>query len=241
MNDLVPECDQVDASSTPTTLELDIVKDAGIRLFGAASRKSCERVADLFGQVWNGLPKMDRHWMKAKWQKEPRYEDCLLYVDYGPDLFIHESCACVFAAKQEMWLEGRAFERSDDDRVKAIIAHELGHLRGYADPMRPDHSEAIADLYATRVWGYKLADGVYTTDECLTLEKLARSLGLNWQVFLWHCHLRKYFIYLRPNEKLRCQCINVELGYDFKEAERTIRRLAPEKKSPGKKRRLKAK
>lgn len=226
---------------TKPVVEIDIDKDAGIRLFGTASKKSCERVSELFRQVWNGIPQTDRFWMKAKWQKEPRYEDCLLYVNYGPDLFIPESCACVFLDKQEMWLEGRAFERSNDERVKAILAHELGHLRGWADSEWPDNGEAIANLYATRVWGHKIADGVYTTEECLALEQLARSLGLNWRVFLWHCDPRKYFIYLRPHEKLELQCPNVELGYDFEEAEWTIRCLAPKKKSTGKKRRLKAK
>ena len=225
--------------TTPTTLEIDIDKDAGIRLFGTASRDSCLRLVKLFRQVWKQIPKRDQGWLTNKWQKEP-HENCLLYVSYGSDP-IPGTCACVFPDKQEMWLESRVLERSADERVKAIIAHELGHLRGYADPEWPDHGEAIANLYATRVWGYKIADGVYTTEDCLTLEELAQSLGLNWQIFLWHSDPTKYFIYLRPNEELRCQCINEELGYDFEDAEWTLRCLAPEKKSPRKKQRSKAK
>lgn len=229
-------------SATPE-MEFDIVKDAGIRLFGRASKESCVRISKLFRQVWKGLPEQDRNRMTAKWRKEP-HENCLLYVDYGPEPIIYGSCACVSGRNQEMWLESRAFERSNEERVKAIIAHELGHLRGVADPEWPDDSEAVANLYA-RLWGYKQADGVYTTEECLALEKLARSLGLNWQIFLWHSDPRKYFIYLRPHEKLKLLCLNVELGYDFEEAEESLRSPALEqdtkRRAPRSKRQLRAK
>lgn len=219
-----PRLDAQAEFTTPPTLELDIVKDAGIRLFGRASPASCQRLSKLFRQVWDGIPKRDRYWMTAKWRKQARFDNYLLCVDYGPEP-IYGSCACVSSVKQEIWIESRAFERSTDERVKAIIAHELGHLRGHADPEWSDDGEAIANLYA-RLWGYKQAEGVYTTEESLELEHLAHSLGLNWQIFLWHCEPTEYFIYLRPQQKLKLQCLNVELGYDFEEAELTIRALA---------------
>ena len=205
-------------------LQFDIVKDAGIRLYGTASRKSCQRFAQRVRAVWRRIPKCDRRWMTCKWKDLAQQEDYLLCIDYRPSP-VGKSSACVFLDKSVMWIESRVMERCDDERIEAIIAHEFGHLRAYADLDWPDEGEAIANLYA-RHWGFKDADSVYTTDECIELEQFARSLNYNWQIFQYEGALGTYFIDLHPLAKLKRWCTNNPLGWDYDEARSTLEAIA---------------
>ena len=127
-------------------------------------------------------------------------------------------------ANGEIWLDAWCVEAATDRNVKAAIAHELGHLRGWADGLWPDLSEAVAVLYAERLWRFEKGDTVFKTEECLKLDKIARQVGLKAQVFFnGECYL-----ILKDNQRLDLLAVAdldmIGSSHDeFEDIERTLR------------------
>jgi hypothetical protein len=77
---------------------IDIVPDSGIRLFGNAPRRSCERFASLFRSTWDRLPIKDRKNMLALCRRLKAHDPpTLLFVDFGPELLPATSSAIILA------------------------------------------------------------------------------------------------------------------------------------------------
>ena len=129
---------------------MDIVSNSRIRLFGNAPRRSCERFASLFRSTWDRLPTKDRKKMLTHCRHmKGRNASTLLFVDYSPRLLGATSAIC-YAKKSEIWFESRAMQASTDARVKAIIAHELGHIRSHCDPGINQDDQGLAEAEANR-------------------------------------------------------------------------------------------
>ena len=184
---------------------MDIVSDSRIRLFGNAPRRSCQRFAALFRSTWDHLPIKDRRKMLAYCRRVMgRNVSPLLYVHYESDSF-GNTCAFILPKKCEIWFERRAMRASTDARVKAIIAHELGHLRSYCDPnieeYDDDQHEAEANRYA-ELWGYPCVEVLYKTKECDGLQQFSRQFGMRWRIFYFQGFHEKHFTCLKPGERI---------------------------------------
>jgi hypothetical protein len=208
---------------------MDIVPDSRIRLFGNAPRRSCKRFASLFRTTWDSLPTKDRKKMLTYCRRvRGRNASTLLFVDYGPDLVLMPaSSAVIFAKTCEIWVESRAMQTSTDARVKAIIAHELGHLRSFYDPginlNDYDQLEREANGYA-ELWGFPCVDGVYKTRECDELEKFARHLDMRWRIFYVNGFFNECFTALSPGERIGTKCHDfIDIGGDSEEVRDEMR------------------
>ena len=182
---------------------IDIVPDSGIRLFGNAPRRSCERFASLFRSTWDRLPIKNRKKMLAHCRRLKAHDPpTLLFVDYGPETLPATSSAIVFVKKSEIWFESRAMQASTDAQVRAIIAHELAHLRSYCD--LEDLTEDGANRY-TELWGFRCVDNLYKTRECDELQKFARQLGTSWRIFYVDGFIGNHFTCLMPGDRIRAK------------------------------------
>ena len=150
-----------------------------------------------------------------------RNASTLLFVDYGPSL-LRATSAIIFAKKSEIWFESRAMQASTDARVKAIIAHELGHLRSHCDPGinqdDQDLAEAEANRYA-KLWGHPFVYNIYKTKECDELQKFSRQLGMSWRIFcVDEASSRTHFTCLKPGERFLAKDSDFyDIGEDFEE------------------------
>lgn len=149
-----------------------------LRLEGDVSARLQARFVSLFRSVWDRIPVNDQYWMlvKAKKHKEGlrvslSRETCERTNGWANDL------------QGQVWFDAWFVEAATDRHAKSLIAHELGHVRGFADPKRPDRSEAVACLYAERLWGFGQADPVFKSQLCLRLDDVVRESGLKAQVF----------------------------------------------------------
>jgi len=206
---------------------MDIVPDSGIRRFGNAPRRSCERFASLFRSTWDRLPTKDRKKMLAHCRRiKGRNASTLLFVDYGPSL-LRATSAIIFAKKSEICFESRAMQASTDARVRAIIAHELGHLRSHCDlginQDDQDLAEAEANYYA-KLWGHPFVNNLYKTEECDELQKFSRQLGMSWCIFCVEEVLcvddlcGTFFTCLKPGERFLAKDSDFyDIGEDFEE------------------------
>jgi hypothetical protein len=207
---------------------MDVVPDSRIRLFGNAPKRSCERFASLFRTTWDSLPTKDRKKMLAHCRRvRGRNASTLLFVDYGPELLPATSSAMILLEKGEIWFESRAMQASTDARVKAIIAHELGHLRSRCDPdfatYNYDQGEEEANRYV-RLWGFPCVDGVYKTSECDELQKFARHLGMRWRIFYVDGFFGEHFTALSPGERIGTKCHDfIDIGGDSEEVREYMR------------------
>ena len=210
---------------------MDIVPECRIRLFGNAPRRSCERFASLFRSTWESLRTKDRKKMLSHCRRiRGRNAPTLLFVDYGPSPLGGTSAICC-SKKVEIWFESRSMQASTDARAKAIIAHELGHLRSFCDPdiceKGLDQWEAEANRYA-ELWGYQCVDSLYKTDECDELQKYARQLGMSWRIFYLDGFFGKHFTCLKPGERIRLNDSDfIDLGADAKDVREHMRDLNP--------------
>jgi len=188
---------------------MDIVPGGGIRLFGNAPRRSCERFASLFRSTWDGLPIKDRNQVLTHCRRLKAHDPpTLLFVDYGPELLPATSSAMIHLKKSEIWFESRVIQASTDARVKAVIAHELGHLRSYCDPDNNQHdcdlAEDEANSYA-QLWGFPCVDNLYKTSECDELQKFVRHLGMRWRIFYVDGFFGSHFTCLMPRERMEAK------------------------------------
>lgn len=136
------------------------------------------RFVSLFRSVWNRIPPKDQHWMLVKARK---YEDGLK-VSLSRET-CEETSGWFNRHTGQVWFDAWFVDAATDPHAKAVIAHELGHVRALADPYRPDHSEAVACLYAERLWRFRHGDAVFKSQMCLRLDEVVREVGLKAQVF----------------------------------------------------------
>ena len=183
---------------------MDIVSNSRIRLFGNAPRRSLKRFASLFRSTWDRLPPEDRKKMLTHCRHiKGRNASTLLFVDYGPRLLGDTSAIC-YAKISEIWFESRAMQASTDARVKAIIAHELGHLRSHCDPGINQDDQGLAEAEANRyakLWGHPFVYNIYKTKECDELQKFSRQLGMSWRIFCVDDFFSTHFTCLKPGER----------------------------------------
>jgi hypothetical protein len=207
---------------------MDIVSDSRIRLLGNAPRRSCDRFASLFRTTWDSIPIKDRKKMLTYCRRmRGRNASTLLLVDYGPDLLPTTSSAMILPNDCEIWFESRAMLTSTDARVKAIIAHELGHLRSFYDRgsnlYDDDQLEKEANRYA-ELWGFPCVDSVYKTSECDELQELARQLGMRWRILYVDGFFGSYFTALTPGERIGTKYFDfVDIGENREQASDCIR------------------
>jgi hypothetical protein len=131
----------------------------------------------------------------------------------------------------EIWFESRAMQASTDARAKAIIAHELGHLRSRCDPEinqdDRDLAEHEADRYAKQ-WGHRLVDNVYKTGECDELQKFARHLSMSWRIFYVDGFFGTHLTCLMPGDRIRAKFPDFDdIGVNSEEVRDHMRILPP--------------
>lgn len=130
------------------------------------------RFIRLFRSVWNRIPSEDKAWIAEA------YGDGVEVVLTSPPPM--PSCACVLYELSQIVIDAWYVDTASDRAVKAMIAHELGHLRGSTGPW-PDKGEAVAKLYAERIWEFPEAEAVFKSRKCLLLDAVARESGLKGQ------------------------------------------------------------
>ena len=132
-------------------------------------------------------------------------------------------------------------QASTDARVRAIIAHELGHLRSHCDlginQDDQDLAEAEANYYA-KLWGHPLVNNLYKTEECDELQKFSRQLGMSWRIFCVEEVLclddlcGTFFTCLKPGERFLAKDSDFcDIGVDFEEV-RDYMRYCSTRKAP---------
>lgn len=157
-----------------------LVDDTPIVLLleGEVSPHLQARFVSLFRSVWDRIPPKDQNWMLAKASK---HEDGLR-VSLSRET-CEETNGWVNSHTGRMWFDAWFVDVATDRHAKAVIAHELGHWRAFAGPCRPDPSEAVACLYAERLWRFRHGDAVFKSQMCLRLDEVVREVGLKAQVF----------------------------------------------------------
>ena len=162
---------------TPQVTETELIVESPrislVRADNLADRL-CNRFIRLFRSVWNRIPSEDKAWIV-----EARGKGFEVVLTPHPPL---PTCACVLYELSQMVIDAWVVDAATDRAIKAIIAHELGHLRGSAGPW-PDRGEAVAKLYAERVWGYAEVDAVFKSRTCLRLDAVARESRWKVQFF----------------------------------------------------------
>lgn len=129
------------------------------------------------------------------------------------DVFLPASAICA-ADGRGLIFDADVFAVSTDDRMRAIIGHELGHVRSYCDTWADDHlplcngpgcdeCEDRAEFYTTK-WNLPLAhEDLYQTDGSRQLNALAVRLGLASKFFrvdtAWGFST---FMYVLPGERI---------------------------------------
>lgn len=167
-----------------------------LTLEGDVSDRLQARFVSLFRSVWDRIPKNDQKWMRVKARK---HEDGLRVSLSRATCERTNGWASSY--KGQIWFDAWFVEAATDRHAKSLIAHELGHWRSYADPIWPDNpgglinlyddayawstnaSEALACLYAERIWGFRGGDAVFKSQMCLQLDEVIREVGLKAQVF----------------------------------------------------------
>jgi hypothetical protein len=200
---------------------MDIVSNSRIRLSGNAPIRSLKRFASLFRSTWDRLPPEDRKKMLTHCRHiKGRNAFSLLFVDYSRRLLGATSAIC-YAQISEIWFESRAMQASTDARVKAIIAHELGHLRSHCDPGINQDDQGLAEAEANRyakLWGHPFVCNIYKTKECDELQKFSRQLGMNWRIFCVDDFFSTHFTCLKPGERSLAKDSDFyDIGEDFEE------------------------
>jgi len=145
---------------------------------GEVSPRLQARFGSLFRWVWDRIPQKDQSWMLVK---AGRHEEGLR-VSLSRDT-CEETNGWFNSYKGQVWFDAWFIDAATAPHAKAVIAHELGHVRAFADPYRPDSSEAVACLYAERLWGFRHGDAVFKSQICLHLDEVVREVGLKAQVF----------------------------------------------------------
>lgn len=145
---------------------------------GSPSKKLRRRFAALFRSVWDKIPDQDKAAIRRKIREYPKG----LYV-YLAHRLLPGTNALIRLERGEMWFDAWFAERATDRNMQAVIAHEVGHLRGWADPEWPDKGEAVAILYSQRLWEFEEGDLILKTEDCLKLDEIARQIGLKAQIF----------------------------------------------------------
>ena len=149
-----------------------------LHLEGRTSVSLQRRFASLFRSVWGRIPANDQFLIRVKAR---RYKDGLrVLLSRGT---CERTNGWVNVDRGQIWIDAWFVEAATDRLVKAIIAHELGHVRGYGDPCWPDVSEAVAKLYAERLWRFAGGDPVFKSKICLRLDEVIREVGLKAQAF----------------------------------------------------------
>lgn len=168
MNVSVSKSTQLFVDDTPIVLLLE----------GEISPRLQARFVSLFRSVWSRIPQKDQYWMLVKARK---HKDGLRV------LLSRETCertnGWTNGLLGQVWFDAWFVDAATDRHAKSLIAHELGHVRGFADPNWPDRSEALACLYAERLWRFRHADAVFKSQMCLRLDEVVREVGLKAQVF----------------------------------------------------------
>lgn len=136
------------------------------------------RFIALFRDVWKRIPRQDQVWIVA--HAGHHKHGLQVQLSHTPG---ERTNAWVCEDLGQMWIDAWFVEAATDRLVKAAIAHELGHIRGFTDPTWPDHSEAVACLYAERIWKFHEAEAVFKSHTCLRLDAVARESGGKAQVF----------------------------------------------------------
>ena len=191
MKNAVTESTHLFVDETPIVLVLE----------GEISPRLQARFVSLFRSVWNRIPQKDQGWMLAKARKH----ESGLRVSLSRST--HErSCGTANSFTGQLWFDAWFIDAATVPHAKAVIAHELGHWRAYADPTWPDipggssnlycdsnawsmnASEALACLYAERLWRFRNSDAVFKSQMCLRLDEVVREVGLKAQVFQSHLH-----------------------------------------------------
>jgi hypothetical protein len=209
---------------------MDFVPDSGIRLFGNVPRRSCERFASLFRSTCDCLPAKDRKKMLAHCRRINAHDPpTLLFVDYSPSLLPATSSAMCHLKTSETWFESRVMQASTGAGVKAVIAHELGHLRSYCDPDNHQHdcdlAEDEANSYA-QLWGFPFVDNLYKTSDCDDLQKFARHLGMRWRIFFVDGFFGSHFTCLRLGERMEAKYSDfLDIGDNAEEVREYMRDL----------------
>lgn len=169
-----PASTQLFVDDTPITLLLE----------GDISPHLQGRFVSLFRSVWDRIPRNDQNCMLVKAGK---HEDGLRAS------LSRATCertnGWASSNKGQIWFDAWFVEAATDRNAKSLIAHELGHWRGYADSKWPNDSEAVACLYAERIWGFRGGDVVFKSQMCLRLDEVVREVGLKAQVFQCRTHL----------------------------------------------------
>lgn len=186
LNVSVSESTHLFVDDTPIVLLLE----------GEISPRLQARFVSLFRSVWNRIPQKDQGWMLAKARKHKAG----LRVSLSRSTH-EQSCGTANSFTGKLWFDAWFIDAATDPHAKAIIAHELGHWRAYADPYWPDipggsadlysdsyarsmnASEALACLYAERLWRFSHSDAVFKSQMCLRLDEVVREVGLKAQVF----------------------------------------------------------
>ncbi len=174
MNVLLPESLHLFVDDTPIVLLLE----------GEISPRLQARFVSLFRSVWNRIPPNDQGWMMAK----ARRHEAGLRVSLSRSTN-ERTCGTANSSTGQLWFDAWFIDAATDPHAKALIAHELGHWRAYADPTWPyipadtNAGEALACLYAERLWRFRHADAVFKSQMCLRLDEVVREVGLNAQVF----------------------------------------------------------
>jgi len=144
---------------------------------GEVSPRLQSRFVSLFRSVWDRIPPIDRTWILVK---AGRHEEGLR-VSLSRDT-CEETNGWFNSYNGQVWFDAWFIDAATDPHAKAVIAHELGHVRAFAGPYRPDPSEVVACLYAERLWGFRHGDAVFKSQICLRLDEVVREVGLKAQV-----------------------------------------------------------
>src|SRR5271157_5003458 len=122
-------------------------------------------------------------------------------------------------------------QASTDARVRAIIAHELGHLRSHCDLAINQDDQDLAEDEANRyakLWGHPFVENLYKTEECDELQRFSRQLGMSWRIFYLHGFYGTHFTCLKPGERFLAKASEFyDIGEDVEEVRDYMRHLNP--------------
>lgn len=106
-------------------------------------------------------------------------------------------------------VDGGYIHAADDKHISSLLAHELGHLRGYVNPAGPDISEETANHFQMNVWGFPEGEVIYKCEVCRCMEEILHREGISGQI-LWHSYWN-VFVWLPPDKCLTLGQMNYKL------------------------------
>lgn len=158
------------------------------------------RVRRLVKSIWRRIPEDDQSLILRAIENSSNSEQRLTVEINCNWKRSRPTNGCIFEEMSYILVDGGYIHAADDKHISSLLAHELSHLRGYADPAGSDSSEATAYHFQENVWGFPEGEVIYKCEVCRCMEEILHREGISGQI-LWHSGWY-VFVWLPPDKCL---------------------------------------